>query len=95
MSKKSFEGVDWDRVVNDPLYQSHDDDEPTAESQLLDIQRQLESPMGLLVYSFAEHRRRGFLRGRAFEITSRFEKHPEFWNTAKCGCNCDECGDRA
>ncbi len=37
--------------------------------------------------------RRGFIEGRAFEFTRKFEKHPEFWNDRFC--NCDQCGDRA
>lgn len=31
---------------------------------------------------------RGFLEGRAFEITTELPEHPEWWDHA---CNCNEC----
>ncbi len=38
-----------------------------------------------------EQYRRGWLEGRAFQITTDLDEHPEFWEGRACGCA--ECQD--
>lgn len=56
--------------------------------EINDELNELKSPYGHLPQADSSSYRRGFLEGRAFEVTRGMTEHPEFWEH---GCDCDLC----